>query len=136
MSSTEPTKPRKRKSSPRRKVSPQERMTIIQLWTSGQGKVQEIADAMRRPTSTIYNVLMSAGLWPGYDDYAKAGTTPDRNKDTPGLARKQPKPVIKIVKDKPPKIVMPEPTPVEAGTITMIRGPKRSLWQRIKDFFQ
>lgn len=121
---------------PHRRVSPKERMTVIQLWTSGQGKVNEIAEAMRRPKSTIYNILMSAGLWPGFDDYTKAGSRADHYADKPGLAKRQPKPAIKIAPAEPPKIRLPEPTLVEAGTITLIRGPKRSLWQRIKDFFQ
>lgn len=35
----------------------------------------------------------------------------------------------------PAPIQLPEPTLVEAGTITMIRAPRRSLWDRVRDFF-
>lgn len=113
MKAQEPTERKKRKSTPHRKVTPNERMTIIQLWTSGQGKVLEIARAMRRHPSTVYSVLVSAGLWPGIDDYTKAGNAPARHPAKPLTERRQPEP----------------------ETITLIRGPQRSLWQRIKDFF-
>jgi len=90
---------------PPRKVTPRERMTIIELFTNKAGTPGEIARAMGRPPQTVYSVLVRAGLW-------------QTN------ARKEPR-----------EIKLPDPVLVEPGTITMIRGPKRSLWQRIKDFF-
>lgn len=119
------TEKKSRRSVTHRAVSPAERMTIIQLWTSGQGKVKDIADAMRRPPSTIYNVIINAGLWPGYDDYTQAGKI---NKT--GVIRR---PRVKKV-DKPVEISVPvEPAPM--APIELIAGPRRGVWQRIKDFF-
>lgn len=115
---TDKQQPKTRKSEPRRHVSAAERMTIIQLWMSGQGKVGEIAEAMRRPPSTIYNVLIQAGLWPGFDDYTKAGA-----RNYKGGAP-QPKPKSY------PRTPVDKPMPVE-----MIEPPKLSVWQRIQAFF-
>lgn len=93
-------------------------MTIIQLWTTGQGKVAQIADAMRRPPSTIYNVLIQAGLWPGYDDHTKAGTPYFKN----GVTQTRPKAYPRKPTEKSIPVIMIEP-------------PKRSVWQRILAFF-
>lgn len=89
------------------RVTKQERMTIVSLYSAGAGSAYEIAKAVGRPTSTVYAVLRKAGLHE--------------------VKSRNPK--------EPAPIKLPEPTLVEAGTITMIRGPRRSLWQRIKDFF-
>ena len=107
-----------RKSTPRRHVSPAERMTIIQLWMSGQGKVHEIAEAMGRPPSTIYNVLIQAGLWPGFDDYTKAGARNYKG----GTPQPKPKSYPSAPVDKPMAVEMIEP-------------PKQTVWQRVLAFF-
>jgi len=108
------------------RVTPSERRNILELWTSGAGNVKEIASAMKRPKGTIYGVLRGAGVWPGFDDYTKARTT-------------KPEKVKHRRKSSDPeqlKMSLPEPVLVEPGSITIIRGPERSLWQRIKEFFQ
>lgn len=88
-------------------VTEQERRSILVLY-SHKASGPEIAKAMSRSTSTIYRVLEQAGVH-------------ER--------------VERVKRNDPPEIKLPEPTPVEPGTITLIRGPQRSLWQRIKDFF-
>lgn len=115
---TDQQEPKTRKSTTHRRVSPAERMTIIQLWTTGQGKVTQIADAMRRPPSTIYNVLIQAGLWPGFDDYTQAGSRTYKG----GAPQPKPKSYPRNPVDKPMAVEMIEP-------------PKLTVWQRIQAFF-
>jgi hypothetical protein len=125
------TEKKSRRSVTHRAVSPAERMTIIQLWTSGQGKVKDIADAMRRPPSTIYNVIINAGLWPGYDDYTQAGKI---NKS--GVIRRpRQKKVGKPVEISAPAQTSKPVEPAPMAPIELIAGPRRGVWQRIKDFF-
>lgn len=90
------------------RVTRAERKMIIGLYTSGNTNIAEIARAMSRPKTTVYSVLEKAGVHE---------------------PKKQTKPRA------PKQIILPEPTPVEPGSITLIRGPRRSLWERIKDFF-
>ena len=73
----------------------------------------EIAKLVERKPETVRNHLIKAGLW-----QRQKGNHGPRNRTYQAAP-----------------VAMPEPKLVEAGTITMIRGPKRSLWQRIKDFF-
>lgn len=91
----------------RTRVTKQERMTIVSLYSAGAGNPYEIAKAINRPAGTVYGVLERAGLYE--------------------TKHRKPK--------EPAQVKLPEPTLVEPGTITLIRGPRRSLWQRIKDFF-
>lgn len=41
---------------------------VIQMWTTGAGRIPEIANAMDMPKSTVYGILERAGLWNGVDD--------------------------------------------------------------------
>lgn len=93
------------------KVTTEERKTMVGLYSSGAGDIREIATAMKRPKSTVYNVLQKAGVW-------ETGKT---RKPAPA------KPA--------PKVEMPQPTLVPPGSIELIAVRRRSLWQRIKDFF-
>lgn len=93
-------------------LTPAERKTIIEKFKQGL-TAPEIAKLVEREPETIRRHLTKAGLWE-----SKSG------KGAPKYRTYQAAPVS-----------MPEPKLVEAGTITMIRGPRRSLWQRIKDFW-
>jgi transposase-like protein len=106
----------------RNRTTQEQKREIIELWTSGAGKVNEIAKTMNMPTSTVYGVLYRSGIWPGYDNYAA------------GIAhliesREQNRKAEDVKAHSQPKVV-------DRAEITMIRGPKRSLWQRIREFFQ
>jgi len=108
---------------------------VLDLWLSGAGKVSEISKALNIPPSTTYGILYRAGVWPGHDDHVEG-----RKMSIKRLGNKRPQPAKDRVEVQAnpapaPEIKLPEPVRVEAGTITMIRAPRRSLWQRIVDFF-
>lgn len=110
----------------RNKVTDEQRNQIIELWVNGAGKVPEVAKAVGVPVSTAYGVIYRAGIWPGYDNHLVGKALYDTMQRQKAKAKSPaPKAAVKL----------PEPKLVEAGTITLIRGPRRSLWQRIKDFF-
>lgn len=93
------------------KVTPAERKTIVNLYAGGAGNINEIARAMKRPKSTVYNIIQRSGVW---ERTRKKRTVPA-------------KPA--------PKVEIPKPTLVPSGSIELIAVRRRSLWQRIKDFF-
>lgn len=116
----------------RNRVQPSQTKMVLDLWLSGAGKVPEIAKTMNMPVSTVYNVLYRAGVWPGHDDYKSARHVVAKKKvakskevaKQKGQAKPEPKPEPTI-----------EPTIVPPGSITLIRAPRRSLWERVRDFF-
>lgn len=102
----------------RKRTTKEQKLKIIELWTTGAGKVDEIARTMNMPTSTVYGVLYRSGLWPGYDNYAH------------GVARMLER------REKEKQAKQKEDEAVQEHVITLISAPKRTLMQRIREFFQ
>jgi IS30 family transposase len=54
-----------------KRLTAREVTQILETWSSGQGRVKDIANMLGRPEGTIYSVLLRAGIWPGCDDYTR-----------------------------------------------------------------
>jgi hypothetical protein len=95
---------------------------ILETWSSGQGKVKDIAHMLGRPDGTIYSVLLRAGIWPGYDDHTRV----ERGIKfvvTEGRHKNRLTTTIKVIRKR------------KSRTSSVVVDREPSLWQRIKAVF-
>lgn len=120
----------KRKGKPgTKKVSPELRRFVYEMSVIGFAKT-ELAEFLNVAVPTIT-------AWRNQEQHNRELSFAQvREAAAKITARKAQEALEENFRPRPKPVPMPEPKVVEAGTITMIRAPRRSLWQRIKDFFE